>query len=439
MSLLRDGLAGVRVYGNRRVLTVLWLGFSSGLPLALTFQTLSVWLSEAGVSKTAIGLLALLGIPYTCKFLWAPLIDRLPLPYLTARLGRRRSWALLTQLALMLTMLALGATDPARAPAWTALCAFLVAFCSASQDIVLDAYRVESLAEHQYGAGAAMMVFGYRLGMVASSAGALYLATALGWFLTYACMAALMLVGIVTVLWNPEPANTIPPSPGAAELRHWLYSAVVQPFADFMRRRNWLLILLFILLYKCGDALASVMSNPFYLALGFTKIDIANLGKLLGLVATLSGGFLGGILVSRVRIVPSLLICGVLQMLSNLMFVVQAMAGHHYLLLAVTITVENVSGGMGTAAFIAYLSSLCNVAYTATQYALLSSLMAFGRLLMASSSGWMADHLGWVSFFLLTTVAALPGLAVLLWMRQSFPAPSVLTEASPPGLNPSQD
>jgi PAT family beta-lactamase induction signal transducer AmpG len=423
------------VYGDRRVLAILLLGFASGLPLALTFQTLSVWLAEVGVSKTTIGLFALMGTPYTFKFLWAPLIDWLPLPYLTTRWGRRRGWALATQLALMLAIVGLGATDPARYPARTALWALLVAFCSASQDIVIDAYRVEILEEHQYGAGAAMIVFGYRLGMLASGAGALYLAALFGWFAAYGCMAVLMLVGIATVLCTPEPPSPLAQmgyqdtAPRAthvrrqrwqATLRAWLRGGVLSPFADFLRRRGWLLILLFILLYKFGDALAGVMSNPFYLALGFTKVDIANISKLLGLAATLVGGFLGGLLVSRLGIIPSLLVCGILQMLSNLLFVLQAVIGYDLAWLAVTITVENLSGGMGTAAFVAYLSSLCNVAYTATQYALLSSFMAFGRTLLSSSGGWLAEHMGWVSFFLVTTAAAVPGLVLLVWMTRRF-------------------
>jgi PAT family beta-lactamase induction signal transducer AmpG len=389
---------------------------------------------------TTIGLFALTGLPYTCKFLWAPLIDRLPLPYLTARLGRRRSWALTTQLALLLTLLALGATDPAQAPSWTAGFALLVAFCSASQDIVIDAYRVESLEEHQYGAGAAMLVFGYRLGLFAASFGALHLAELFGWFVTYSCMAALMLVGIVTILGSPEPrlshgqtttsdavspCRPTRPQPAPDTLLAWFSSAVVAPLADFLHRRDWLLILLSILLYKFGDALAGVMTNPFYLKLGFTMADIANLGKFLGLLATLGGGFLGGVLVSRIGVMPSLLLCGVLQMLSNLMFVLQAVVGHHYLLLAVTITLENLTGGMGTTAFVAYLSSLCNIAYTATQYALLSSLAAFGRTLLSSSAGWLVAWTDWVAFFLLSTGAALPGLLLLVWMMRRFTIRSI--------------
>ncbi|MBC8318998.1 MAG: AmpG family muropeptide MFS transporter [Desulfobulbaceae bacterium] len=413
-------LESVRVYSNRRVLSILFLGFSSGLPLALTFGTLSLWLAEAGVSKTNIGLFALAGTPYTFKFLWAPLVDRMPLPFLTRRLGRRRSWALVTQVFLMAAIFSLGATDPSSNAYFTALLALMVAFCSATQDIVIDAYRVEILEENQYGAGAAMIVLGYRIGMLVSGAGALYLASFFGWFAAYAFMGCLVMVGMVTVLLNPEPINS---SPLQREdgLVAWIRDAVIAPFSEFMGRKGWLLILLFILLYKFGDALAGVMSNPFYLELGFSKIDIANISKAFGLAATIIGGIIGGMLVSRMGIVKSLVVCGLLQMFSNLMFVYLAMKGHNLAVLTATIAIENLSGGMGTAAFVGYLSGLCNVAYTATQYALLSSFMAFGRTLLSSTGGWFADQLSWVSFFLLTTAAAIPGLLLLAWMARRFP------------------
>jgi PAT family beta-lactamase induction signal transducer AmpG len=380
-----------------------------------------------------------MGTPYTFKFLWAPLVDRMPVPYLTRRLGRRRGWAIVTQLALMATIAGLGATNPAAHPGLTAVFAFMVAFCSASQDIVIDAYRVEILEERQYGAGAAMIVLGYRIGMLVSGAGALYLATYVSWFATYGLMTALMIVGIATILLNPEPkmrksrdsieqerriaayleARPDPLGKRAKALA-WIYGAVVSPFAEFMSRRGWLVILLFILLYKFGDALAGVMSNPFYVELGFTKIQIANISKAFGLAATIIGSVIGGVIVDRIGILKSLLVCGILQMISNLMFALLAVAGTDVRMLTLTIAVENLSGGMGTAAFVAYLSSLCNVAYTATQYALLTSFMAFGRTLLSSSGGWLADHMAWVSFFIVTTAAALPGLLLLVWITRRF-------------------
>ena len=440
MPLVRRWIDSCRVYADRRVLAILFLGFSSGLPLALTFGTLSVWLAEVGVSKTTIGLFALMGAPYTFKFLWAPLVDRMPIPYLTRRLGRRRGWAIVTQLALMAAIAGLGATNPAAHAGLTAVSVLMVAFWSASQDIVIDAYRVEILEERQYGAGAAMIVLGYRIGMLLSGAGALYLATYVGWLATYALMAVLMTVGIATILLNPEPnvqesresieqerriafyLEADPHLKGKkARVLAWIYGAVISPFAEFIGRRGWLLILLFILLYKFGDALAGVMSNPFYIELGFTKIQIANVSKAFGLAATIIGGVIGGIIVDRLGILKSLFVCGILQMVSNLMFAVLAVTGNKLGMLSLTIAIENLSGGMGTAAFVAYLSSLCNIAYTATQYALLTSFMAFGRTLLSSSGGWLADHMSWINFFIATTWAALPGLLLLVWITKRLP------------------
>ncbi len=432
-----------KVYADRRVLSLLFFGFASGLPLALTFGTLSVWLREVGVNKTTIGLFALMGTPYSVKFLWAPLVDRMPVPYLTRCLGRRRGWTIITQLVLMATITGLGATNPVAQPGLTAVLALLVAFWSATQDIVIDAYRVEILEERQYGAGAATIVLGYRIGMLVSGAGALYLATYIGWFAAYGVMAALMIVGVVTVLINPEPRvlksresveqekrivaylAARPHLQGKkAQVLAWIYGAVISPFADFMGRRGWMVILLFILLYKFGDALAGVMSGPFYIELGFSKIQIGSISKAFGLGATIIGGVIGGIVVDRWGILKSLFVCGILQMFSNLMFAVLAMVGNDPRMLALTIAVENLSGGMGTAAFVAYLSSLCNVAYTATQYALLTSFMAFGRTLLSSSGGVLADHMDWISFFVLTTVAALPGLLLLVGMIRHFAVPT---------------
>ncbi|MBF0620329.1 MAG: AmpG family muropeptide MFS transporter [Magnetococcales bacterium] len=427
----------VGVYGEPRVLAVFFLGFSSGLPLALTFGTLSLWLAEVGVNKTTIGLFALAGLPYTFKFVWSPLVDRMPLPLITRWLGRRRGWAITTQLGLLGSILMLGLSNPALDPGVTAIFALMTAFFSASQDIVIDAYRVEILEERQYGAGAAVIVLGYRVAMLVSGAGALFIADAYGWFSAYGVMAALMVVGMITILINPEPEIKQSEQDREREAQmaekmalgadgvwrsvvEWISGAVVGPFAEFMTRRGWWMVLLFILFYKFGDALAGVMSNPFYLEMGFTKTDIATISKAFGLVATIVGSLVGGILVNRVGIMTALLWCGLLQMVSNLMFVALAYVGNDMTMLTITIAIENLSGGMGTAAFVAYLSGLCNVAYTATQYALLSSFMAFGRTALSSSGGWLADHLDWISFFLWTTAAALPGLALLIWMRKNY-------------------
>ena len=412
-----------RVYTDPRVLAVLFLGFSSGLPLLLTLGTLSIWLAESGISKTAIGLFALVGVPYSFKFLWAPFMDRLTLPWLTQRFGRRRGWALATQALLMVSVLGLGQCDPLANPELLAVWALVVTFASASQDIVIDAYRVEILEERQYGAGAATYVGGYRLGMLVAGAGALYLAEAIPWSAVYAVMAALVLVGIGTVLVNPEPESA-PMAGGRTDTPAlWLREAVIAPFAEFALRRDWLVILVFVALYKFGDSLAGVMANPFYIEIGFSKAKIANISKLFGLLATLAGTFLGGVLMVRRGIMWSLLVCGLLQMFSNLLFAVQAVVGHDLAMLTLTIGVENLAGGMGTAAFAAYLSALCNFQYTATQYALLSSFMAFARTTLSASGGWMADHADWTTFFILTTLAAIPGLLLWWWLHRRGHAP----------------
>lgn len=413
------------VYLDRRLLAVLLLGFSSGLPLALTGATLAVRLTEAGVSLQAIGLFALVGTPYMVKFAWAPLVDRMRLPLLTRVFGRRRGWMLATQGALMAALLGLGAVDPAADTWTTALLALVVAFCSASQDIVIDAYRVEILKVEQYGAGAAAVQFGYRMAMLVSGAGALFLAQYSGsWPLTYAAMAALVGVGMATVLANPEPAAAPPPAPRG--LAGWVGGVVVDPFADMVRRQGWMIVgvLAFVLLYKLGDAFAGVMANPFYIRMGFSKAEIASVSKLFGFAATIVGTFVGGLLVARLGVVRSLLACGVLQMASNLMFAWQATIGHDVYALTLTIAVENLSGGMGSAAFVAYISGLCSLTYTGTQYALLSSLAAVGRTLVASSAGELAERLGWVDFFVLSTVVAAPGLVLLLALRHRLLAPA---------------
>jgi MFS transporter, PAT family, beta-lactamase induction signal transducer AmpG len=414
-------LASLAVYREPRLIAVLLMGFSSGLPLALTFATLSFRLAEQGVSRTAIGLFALVGVPYSVKFLWSPVIDRLPIPLFTATLGRRRGWALAIQPALAAAILGLGLADPRAAPGLTALAAVAVAFLSASQDIVIDAYRIELLRAEEQGAGAAATQWGYRFGMLAASAGALYAASFAGWRFAYGLMAALMLVGMATVWLTPEPGGVRPPEPlpgrtALARLGAWLERAVVGPFRDMLSREGMLAILAFVILYKFGDALAGTMSNPLYVSLGFTKVEVADIGKIYGFAASLAGLALGGVVVLRLGVLRALLVCGVLQMLSNLMYALQAWAGHSVPVLALTIGVENLTGGMGSAAFVAYLSGLCNIAFTATQYALLSSLAAVGRTTLSASGGALADALGWGPFFLVSTAACLPGLALLLWI-----------------------
>ena len=425
----RNWLASLAVYREPRLLAILLMGFSSGLPLALTGATLSLRLADLGVSLTAIGLFTLVRFSYSFKFVWAPLIDRLPLPGITSRLGRRRGWALAIQAALLLAILAMGFTDPLADPWLTALAAVVVAFLSASQDIVIDAYRIELLRPEEQGAGAAATQWGYRFGMLASGAGALYAASVGGWGFAYAVMAGLMLVGMATVWLTPEPGEgaaleKLPGATAGARVRAWLERAVVAPFVDMFGRSGgagFVPILLFVVLYKLGDAIAGTMSNPLYVALGFSKVEIANIAKVFGVIATLAGVAIGGVMVLRLGVFRALLIAGILQMLSNVFYILQVWAGHDIAMLAVTIGVENLTGGMGSAAFVAYLSGLCNLAFTATQYALLSSLATVGVNLLSASGGYLADELGWVRFFLASMAMAVPGLALLVWLMRRPP------------------
>ena len=420
----RGFLEAISIYWERRLIIVFLMGFASGLPFLLSGATLSIWLTEAGVSLTAIGLFALVGTPYNLKFLWAPLIDRVPLPVLSGLLGRRRAWMMMIQVGLMGSIIALGLGEPQSAPGITALFALAVAFFSASQDIVIDAYRIDILDEDQQGAGAAMTQAGYRFGLLASGAGALYLATDMDWSLVYGIMAALILVGFITALYAPIPKNDSPNQATAQTVKNWFHSTVVAPFIEFFQRNNAgvaLIILAFILLYKFGDAFAGVMANPFYIKIGFTKVQIASVSKIFGVFATLLGVFAGGLVVKRYGILKSLLYCGILQMFSNLMFAAQAAIGSNVGFLFLTIGIENLSGGMGSAAFVAYLSMLCNTAYTGTQYALFTSFMAFGRTWLSASSGWIADQTDWVTFFVISTFVALPGLLLLLGMMKRLP------------------
>lgn len=426
---MRNWVGSFSVYMERRVAILLAFGFASGLPLALVYATLSAWLSQSGVSKTAIGLFVWASTAYTLKFLWSPLVDRMPLPVLTSWLGQRRGWLVFSQACVVVAMVGLGSTDPATNLWWTALWAIILAFASATLDIVADAYRVESLDEDQLGAGAANFVFGYRMAMLVSGGGALIIAQFAGWFWAYGVMAVLMAVTVLATLLSPEPghpAREMDEGTSMGNMGKWIASAVIAPFVDFLKRPDWVLILLFVAFYKYGDALLGIMANPFYLEIGFSMAEIGVISKSWGMAMTIIGAFAGGALVARMGILKALLICGVLQAASNLIFAVQAWVGYSVPMLTVTIAIENVTGGMATTAFVAYLSGLCNLAYTATQYALFSSFMGFARTIFASGGGWLADQVDWVDYFLMTTVAALPGLVLLIWLIRRYP-PDELT------------
>jgi PAT family beta-lactamase induction signal transducer AmpG len=415
--------SGLSLYFQPRLLIIFVMGFASGLPLALSSATLFFWLAESGITLTAIGLFALVGTPYNLKFFWAPFIDRIPLPGLTRLLGRRRSWMLVIQVGLMVSIAYLGFSNPETTPALTAVCALAVAFFSASQDIVIDAYRIEILDIDEQGAGAAMTQAGYRLGAIAAGAGALFLADQVDWSIVYCVMAALVAVGMLAAIFAPDPDKRSPTLTETHDNKG-LRAIIIDPFIEFFQRNTpttAIIILAFILLYKFGDAYAGVMAYPFYYEMGFTKSEVATVSKLFGVIATVLGVFIGGVIVKRYGIMKSLMGCGILQMLSNLMYAAQAIAGHDVQFLYFTIGIENLSGGMGSSAFVAYLSVLCNTAYTGTQFALFTSFMAFGRTLLSASSGWVVEMMGWFDFFLVSTVVALPGLLLLVWMIKYLP------------------
>lgn len=412
----------IAAYTEPRVLQVLALGFSSGLPLLLTYSTLSAWLATAGVRRAAIGTFALVGTPYAFKFLWAPLMDRVPPPL---PLGRRRGWGISIQVLLIGSILALGLCNPKQNLPLMAALAVLVAFLSASQDIVIDAWRVESMSSDQQASGAAMIGAGYRIGMLVSGAGGLFIAAYAGWFTAYATMAALLTVGLLVFLLGPEPSVSGESSHVAATgwqaIRHAFSTAVIGPFRDFMLRPLWPVILIAIFGYKLGEAMAGVMSTPLYISLGFSLPEIAAASKVFGFFSIVAGTLLGGIVTTKWGIRRSLIICGILQSAGNLFFVLQAVGGHRIGYLALCVTAENITGGMAGTALVTYLSSLCSPAFTATQYALLSSLALLGRTVVASSGGALSEKIGWVRFFLVTTVVALPAIILFIWIGPREP------------------
>lgn len=431
-----------RVYLHPRIAAMLCLGFSAGLPFLLVFSTLSARLTEAGVSRTAIGLFSWVGITYSIKVFWSPVVDRLELPILHRLLGRRRSWLVLAQLTIAVGLLAMAYTDPVEHLGRLALFAVLVAFGSATQDIAIDAWRIEAAPPERQAAMAATYVFGYRLALLAAGAGALHVATLLSWTGVYLCMAALMGIGLLAVLFSGEPSATLPRDTVFLErrvqefmtrnahlpdpLRHaigWLIGAVVCPFVDFFTRngRLALVILAFIGLYRVTDITMGVMAFPFYLDLGFTKAQIANISGIYGVAMTIVGGGLGGVLVPRYGVMPVLLAGAILAAITNLLFAVLALLGPEAWMLVVTISADNLAGGIAISAFIAYLSGLTNTAYTATQYALFSSLMTLPGKLIGGAAGAVVDALGYPLFFVYSCLIGLPAMALVVYLMRRMP------------------
>jgi PAT family beta-lactamase induction signal transducer AmpG len=423
---LRNWIQAISLYKEPRILSILFLGFSSGLPFLLTLATLHVRLSEVGVNKTTIGFFVFVTLPYTLKFLWAPIIDSWQLPFFYRFFGKRKGWMLATQLALMISLVLLGISDPSQNIWMTAGAATLVAFCSATQDSVIEAYRVELLDLKKAGVGAGASVFGYRLGMWVAGAGALYLASYFSWLVTYIFMSLCVVIGIVATLLSHEPKYSKDPHKARSPqmLKRKFRTAVFFPMKTFIKREDWSIIILFILFYKFPDTVLNVMSVPFLVEIGFTKLEIANVAKFFGIGAMMCGGLIGGILLMRKPLIENLFICSFLQVFSCLMFIVQAYAGHNILMLFATIGIENFACGMGTAAFITYISSLCRMPHTATHYALLSSFGSFARVIFSSVAGWLADRLNWHDFYTLSVILCLPLLVLLLLKNASFHYPT---------------
>ena len=415
-----------KVYLEPSALRMLMLGFSAGLPLLLVLGTLSFWLREAGIDRTTIGYLSWVGLAYAFKWVWAPLVDRMPIPVFTRWLGRRRSWLLLAQLAVAGGLIAMSFNDPQVALQPVVWGALAVAFGSATQDIALDAFRVESAEADRQAALAASYQTGYRLAMIWAGAGVLWVAARAevaglagyqhgAWQVAYLAMAASMLPGMLTVLLSPEPARLA--MPAARNAAQWLRSALIEPFADFLNRygQQALLILGLIALYRISDVVMGIMANPFYVDMGYTKDEVAGVTKVYGVIMTLVGAFVGGVLSMRLGVMRVLMLGAVLSAATNLLFAGLSLRGHDVTALIVVISADNLAGGIATAAFIAYLSSLTNINYSATQYALFSSMMLLLPKFLAGYSGRYVDAFGYSYFFVGTALMGLPVL-LLVWL-----------------------
>lgn len=394
-------------FANPRLMAVLLLSFSSGLPIALIGSTLQAWYTVTGVSLFTIGTLTLVGQPYVYKFLWAPLMDR----YSLFGMGRRRGWILAMQVLLVLGLVVMAFLNP-QVHAWIlGWVALAVAFFSASQDISIDAYRTDVLHVKERGLGAAFNTFGYRVAMIVSGALALILAAEIGWQLTYLIMAALIALEIIVTLWAPPPDRPV-------EAPKTLTKAVVQPIREFFKRQNAIALLVFIVIYKLTDAFALALNTPFLIrGVGFDLLDIGTIYKITALVSTLVGSLIGGLLMRRMGLFRSLMYFGLLQAASNLAYMVLALAGKSYVLMVGAVLAEYFCGGLSTVAFVAFLMSLCNRRYTATQYALFSALSAVGRVFAGPEAALMVGHLGWALFYFVTFLIGIPALLLLWWLR----------------------
>ncbi len=404
--------AYLQAFTNRRMAVMILLGFASGLPLPLTAGTLQAWLTVAGIDIKTIGIFSLVGLPYTLKFLWSPFMDRFVPPWL----GRRRGWIVSTQFLLLLGIAAMPLTSPASMPLVLAFIALGVAFFSASQDIVIDAYRTDVLPEHERGIGVAVFIFGYRIAMLVGGALALILSDRIGWQKTYLFMALFMIFGMLGAFVGREPDHHIVPP-------RTMQEAVWGPLKDFFSRKAAVVIILFIILYKLGDAYAGALSTAFLIrGVNFTPTDVGTINKGMGLIATIVGALFGGTLMVKMGLFRSLWYFGILQMVSNLSFMVLAIIGKSYPAMIVAVAFENLAGGMGSTAFVAFVMALCNKRFSATQFALLSSLAVLGRVVISPTSGYIVTYVGWASFFFFTTLAAVPGLLLVLYLKREITA-----------------
>lgn len=407
------------------------LGISSGFPLTLLLATMTFWLSRVGIDKSTIGFAIGLTTPYTLKFLWAPLVDKLPLPFLTRWFGQRRAWLFLIQALLFAALWQLGASDPANGLGWFAVCAIMVAFLSATQDIVIDAYRIEILSDEELPHGTAMNQFGYRTGNLLAGAGTIYLASAegagLGWAAAYGFTAFCVVPAAIAALFA-GPGQYVERHAIAAgqSFGNWLGETVLNPFREFLTRNGAVLILAFVLIYKVGDAMGQIMLAPMIVELGFSDTEYVTVNKFVGFAALIAGSAIGAPFIAWLGMGRALFVSGLLMMFSNVLFAVLAATGHSNVMLAMAVGTENFTSGIGLTVFVTYLSGLSNLAYTATQFALLSSFAAVGRTWLSAPSGYLAENVGWVNFWLCTVVIAVPGM-VLLWIlwKRGFVVESV--------------
>lgn len=410
------------IYTNPRVIAMTFLGFSGGLPFLLVFSTLTAWLTEGNVSRSTIGFFAWIGITYSTKVLWAPVVDSIRVPFLTKILGQRRSWMLIGQIGIASGLVLMSLIGPSDLLTLS-FCAFLVAFSSATQDVAIDAFRIESAEPEHQGAMSAAYVFGYRLALLVAGAGALYLAEYFSWTITYLVMASLMLVGVVTVVLVAEPdrqADLFPLELSAIGLRRWFTGAVVGPFVDFFSRNGKVafIILLFISVFRLSDIAMGIMANPFYLDMGYSKTEIANVAKVFGFFMSIAGSLICGVLVVKWGLMRPLLIGAVAVALTNLLFASLSVLEPKVSYLAIVISADNISGGFAATAFIAYLSSLTNRAYTATQYALFSSLMTLPGKFISGFSGLVVDNFGYFEFFVVAAILGIPAILLVVWLSR---------------------